>query len=95
VRLRQLHDGTPVGQPWRGHVGPVWSVAVGALHDGTPVVVSGGWDGTVRLRGLADGTELIDPLRTSVDILSIAVHGLTVILLTRRGFAALTPTLLK
>ena len=49
-----------------GHTGTVWggvhAVAVGALPDGTPVIVSGGWDGTVRVWRLADGTRVGEPL---------------------------------
>ena len=44
-----LADGTPVGEPLRGHDGGVSAVAAGALPDGTPVIISGGGDGTVRV----------------------------------------------
>jgi WD40 repeat protein len=37
-------------------------VAVGALPDGTPVIVSGGFDGTVRVWRLADGTPAGNPI---------------------------------
>jgi len=56
VRVWRLADGTPVGQPLRGHDGGVSAVAVGALPDGTPVIVSGGRDATVRVWVLADGS---------------------------------------
>ena len=46
-----------------GHAGAVTAVAVGALPDGTPVIVSGGDDGTVRVWRLADGTPVGEPLR--------------------------------
>ena len=39
------------------------AVAVGALPDGTPVIVSGGGDGTVRVWRLADGAPVGEPLR--------------------------------
>ena len=42
MRVWRLADGTPVGEPLRGHDGGVTAVAVGALPDGTPVIVSGG-----------------------------------------------------
>ena len=45
-----------------GHDGPVLAVAAGALPDGTPVVISGGSDGTVRVWRLADGTPVGKPL---------------------------------
>jgi hypothetical protein len=55
VRVRRLADGTPLGKPLRGHTNGVQALAVGALPDGTPVIVScGGFgDGTVRVRRLA------------------------------------------
>jgi WD40 repeat protein len=63
VRVWRLADGTPVGQPLTGHTGGVDAVAVGALRDGTPVIVSGGEDGTVRRWRLEDGRPLGEPLR--------------------------------
>ena len=54
--------GRPVGEPLTGHTGRVSAVAVGALPDGTPVIVSGGEDGTVRVWRLADGTPVGEPL---------------------------------
>ena len=64
VRVWRLADGTPVGEPLHGHDGPVKAVAVGALPDGTPVIVSGGGLGsdTVRVWRLADGTPVGEPL---------------------------------
>ena len=62
VRVWRLADGTPVGEPLRGHDGVVYAVAAGALPDGTPVIVSGGRDGTVRVWRLADGTPVVPPL---------------------------------
>ena len=44
--------GRPLGEPLTGHIGEVLAVAVGALRDGTPVIVSGG-GGTVRVWRLA------------------------------------------
>ena len=37
-------------------------MAAGALPDGTPVIISGGGDGTVRVWRLADGTPVGEPL---------------------------------
>jgi WD40 repeat protein len=37
-------------------------VAAGTLPDGTPVIISGGDDGTVRVWRLADGTPVGEPL---------------------------------
>ena len=55
MRVWRTADGTPVGEPLRGHHGPVDAVAAGALPDGTPVIISGGRDGTVRVWRMADG----------------------------------------
>ena len=38
------------------------AVAAGALPDGTPVIISGGDDGTVRVWRTADGTPVGEPL---------------------------------
>jgi WD40 repeat protein len=62
VRIWRLADGSPVGEPLRGHEGGVFAVAVGALADGTPVVVSSGDDATVRIWQLADGAPVGEPL---------------------------------
>ena len=62
MRVWRLADGTPVGEPLTGHANGVHAVAIGALPDGIPVIVSGGDDGTVRVWRLADGTPVGDPL---------------------------------
>jgi WD40 repeat protein/V8-like Glu-specific endopeptidase len=63
VRVWRLADGTPVGEPLRGHDGAVAAVAAGAMPDGTPVIISGGYDDTARVWRLADGTPVGEPLR--------------------------------
>ena len=63
VRVWRLADGTPVGEPLRGHGAGLRAVAAAALPDGTPVIISGGFDGTVRLWRTADGTPVGEPLR--------------------------------
>ena len=45
-----------------GHGGAVNAVAAGALPDGTPVIISGGEDGTVRVWRTADGTPVGEPI---------------------------------
>ena len=64
-QTRWSHGRAATGhQVLTGHTGEVYAVAVGALPDGTPVIVSGGGlgDSTVRVWRLADGTPVGDPL---------------------------------
>ena len=79
MRVWRLADGTPVGEPLTGHRGGVNAVASGALPDGTPVIVSGGADGTVRTWRLADGTPVGEPLDLPESVRAIAVHGNVII----------------
>ena len=51
----RLADGSPVGEPLRGHGGGMRAVAAGARKDDTPDIISGGDDGTVRVWHTADG----------------------------------------
>ena len=64
-QTRWSHGRRAVGQILTGHTDAVAAVAVGALPDGTPVIVSGGdyRDGTVRVWRLADGAPVGEPLR--------------------------------
>jgi WD40 repeat protein len=64
----------------RRRTDPVTQLAVGALPDGTPVIISGGRDGTVRVWRLADGTS--------------AAHASTAMLMARNGHK-LTPSLVR
>ena len=50
-------------------------MAVGALPDGTPVIVSGGHDGTVRMWRLADGTPHGKPLTGHTDWVNAVAVG--------------------
>ena len=66
-RTHWSHGGRATGhQVLTGHTGWVHAVATGRLPDGTPVIVSGGQDGTVRVWRLADGTPVGEPLRGHV-----------------------------
>ena len=60
MRVWDLATGTPVGEPFTGHGGPVNAVAVADLA-GRPVVISGSNDETVRVWDLATGTPVGDP----------------------------------
>ncbi len=61
-QTRWSHGRRAGHQVLTGHTGAVVAVAVGALPDGTPVIVSGGYDGTVRVWRLADGSPVGEPL---------------------------------
>ena len=58
-----------------GHTSRVNGVTAGALPDGTPVIISGSWDGTVRVWRLADGTPVGEPL-TSPKLYAVAAGAL-------------------
>ena len=75
VRAWRLADGTPVGEPLTGHSDSVNAMAVGALPDGTPVIVTGGGDGTVRAWRLADGTPVGEPLTGHGDSVNAMAVG--------------------
>jgi len=53
----------------------VAAVAVGALPDGTPVIISGDDRGMVQVWRLADGTPLVPPLYLPESVQAVAVHG--------------------
>jgi WD40 repeat protein len=83
VRVWDAATGAPVGDPFTGHTGSVWSVAVGQV-EGRAVVVSGGADATVRVWDAATGAPVGDhppedqrslALPSNID-LSAAVYGL-------------------
>ena len=91
VRVWRLADGAPVRYPYTYSSYTNWrsafidaalyvsalAIAVGTLPDGTPVVVSGGWDGTVEVWRLADGTPVGEPLTGHTDsVLAVAAGTL-------------------
>src|SRR5689334_341269 len=67
------------GGPLTGHDGTVDAVAAGALRDGTPVIISGGGDATVRVWRLADGAPLMPPLDLPESVGAVAVHRSVII----------------
>jgi len=75
-----------------GHNGAVNAVAVGALADGTPVIISGG-GGTVRVWRLADSTPLVPPLDLPGWVRGVAVHGNVIVTATGVGIAVHQPAL--
>ena len=50
-------------------------MAVGVLRDGSPVIASGGDDGTVRVWRLADDTPLAHPLNPPEPAWVVALRG--------------------
>ena len=49
MRIWDPASGAQIGQPLVGHSDVVSSAAFGRLRSGTPVIVLGSYDGTVRL----------------------------------------------
>jgi WD40 repeat protein len=71
----------------------VMAVAVGALPDGTPVIVGGGRDGTVRVWRLADGTPVVPPLDLPQSVRAVAVYGDVIITAAGADIAIYQPAL--
>jgi len=63
------------------------AVAVGELANGTPVIVTGEDDGTVRVWRLDDGTPVGPPLDLSDRVQGVAVNRNTIITATRVNIA--------
>jgi hypothetical protein len=59
-----------------GHTGTVRAVAAAALPDGTPVIIGGGNDGTLRVWRLADGTPVGEPMRHGRWVQEVAAAAL-------------------
>jgi WD40 repeat protein len=76
-----------------GHTDGVEAVAVGALPDGTPVIISGGEDGTVRVWRLVGGTPVVPPLDLPESIQALAVHGNVIITAAGADIAVHQPAL--
>jgi WD40 repeat protein len=87
VRVWRLADGMAVGKPLTGHVGEVAAVAVGALPDGTPIIVSGGSDATVRVWRLANGIPLVPPLHVAESVSDVTIHGDVIVTATGANIA--------
>jgi WD40 repeat protein len=70
-------------------------VAAGRLLDGTPVIVSGGYDGTVRVWRLADGIPVASPLDLPGSVSGVAVHGNLIITAAGADIAVHEPAHLR
>jgi hypothetical protein len=92
-QTRWSHGRRVTGQVLTGHTDMVAAVAVGALPDGTPVIVSGGDDGAVRVRRLADGTPLLPPLNLPESVSHVAVHGDVIVTTAGADIAVHQPAL--
>ena len=72
-------------------------MAVGALPDGTPVIISGHGDGrgdgTVQVWRLADGTPLVPPLDLPEPVRHVAVHGDVIVTVSGADIAVHQPAL--
>ncbi|MEV4113480.1 hypothetical protein [Nonomuraea sp. NPDC049695] len=52
VSVWDLDTGTAAGEPFAAHSGTIYAVAAGKRSDGTPVVITGGSDKTIRIWSL-------------------------------------------
>jgi WD40 repeat protein len=95
VRVWRLADGTPAKKSLHPYADWVTAVAVGALPDGTSVIVSGGEDGTVQVWRLADGTPLAPPLGLPERVSSVVVRGDAIVVAAGARVAVHKPTLLR
>jgi hypothetical protein len=57
----------------------VRAVAAGTLPDGTPVIISSGENGTVRVWRLADNTPFVPPLDLPESVRAVVLHGNVII----------------
>jgi hypothetical protein len=84
--------GAPVGEPL-DHGSDVTAVAAGALPDGTPVIISGGLDGRVRVWRTADGSPVVPPLHLFESVRAVALQGNVIITAAGADIAVHQPAL--
>jgi WD40 repeat protein len=72
VRIWDLEDGTPVGDPFTGHKVSALAVAESA---GNPAIVSSGYDGTVRLWDATSNQKKIVEVGASINSLALTPTG--------------------
>ncbi|MEU6792767.1 hypothetical protein ABZ907_13810 [Nonomuraea wenchangensis] len=65
----------PLGKPLKGHTGTVEAVAVGRRSDGSPVIVSGGDDGSLLMWDLDTGERIGEPLAGHTSPISALATG--------------------
>ena len=70
----RLTDGGHAGTPIYCDGGTVIALGVAKLPDGTPVVITGDYDGNVGARLLTDGAPLAPPLHIPGWVRCIAIH---------------------
>ena len=71
------------------------AVAVGALPDGTPVIVAGSDDATVRVWRPADATPLLPSLDLPESVRAVAIHGNVIVAAAGADLAVYQPALLR
>ena len=70
--LWNLVDGSPTGHRLVGHRMPMCGVATAIRTSGQPIIVSAGWDSSVRLWDPADGKQLVDLREHDGPVLAVA-----------------------
>ncbi|MBO3751623.1 protein kinase [Streptosporangiaceae bacterium NEAU-GS5] len=63
IVVRDAVTGAVVSGPWHGHTDRISALTITDLG-GTPIVVSGSWDGTIRTWRLSDGTPAGPPIKS-------------------------------
>ena len=67
----------------------------GALPDGTPVIVSGDDDRTMRVWRLADGTPVVPPLDLPESVQAVTIHGIVIVTAAGADIAVHQPALAR
>ena len=75
VRLLNLLDGTPVGEPWQACSGPVAAVAAGQFADGRVVVFTGSEESLVRAWDAGTGESAGEALPVPGPVLAMAFQS--------------------
>ena len=74
MRVWDAATGRPCADPLTGHAGDVTAVAIGRIGD-RDVIVSGGWDDTVRVWNFPEGGSLTIDLLGMAEAIALTMDG--------------------